>query len=145
MLAPDTRLKPFIGWRRFECKTKGEIEQFSRRMALQQYNKFKGMRVEEHLRSQRKRDELKANCRLRLASGCISAEDERMTRQTLQSLERKDSLLYKLLTDEPDLTRGSLVIEQMDESAINQKSTGKQRGLADSEVNIASQLAEATV
>ena len=142
MLAPDTKMKPFRGWRRFECKTTSEIGQFSRAMAKQQYEKFRGMKIEEHLRSQRKRNEIKANCRLRLASGCISAEDERLTRQTLQSLERKDNLLYKLITDQPDLSRGSLVIEQMDESQINQKSTGKQRGLADSEVNIASQLAE---
>lgn len=144
MLAPDTRMKPFRGWRRYECKTVAEIEQFSRCMAKQQYDKFKNMKVEEHLRSQRRRDEIKANCRLRLASGCISAEDERLTRQTLQSLQRKDHLLYRLITDQPDLTRGSLVIEQFEESTIRQLSTGKRRGLADDEVNAVSQLAEAT-
>lgn len=142
MLAPDTRMKPFVGWRRFECKTAAEIEQFSRRMAVQQYQKFRSMKVEEHLRSQRKRDELKANCRLRLASGCISAEDERLTRQTLQSLEKKDKLLYRLIYDEPDLSRGHLVIEEFEEGQI--PSTGKRRGLADADVNVMGQLAETT-
>lgn len=140
MLAPDTRMRPFVGWRRFECKTTAEIEQFSRRMAAQQFQKFRSMKVEEHLRSQRKRDELKANCRLRLASGCISAEDERMTRQTLESCEKKDRMLYQLLYAEPDLSRGSLVIEQFEEEKI--LSTGKRRGLADEDVNVMGQLAE---
>ena len=143
MLAPDTRMKPFRGWRRFECKTASEIEQFSRRMAAQQYKKFQSMKIEEHLRSQRRRGELKANCRLRLASGCISAEDERLTRQTLQSLERKDVLLQKLIFDQPDLSRGSLVIERFEEGKIKQMGNGKTRGLADDEVNAVSQLAEA--
>jgi hypothetical protein len=145
MLAPDTRMRPFRGWRRFECKTAAETEQFSRKMAAQQYGKFRSMKIEEHLRSQRKRDTIKANCRLRLASGCISAEDERLTRQTLQSLERKDTLLQKLIFDQPDLSRASLTIEQHEQPQIDAMSTGKRRGLADSDIDAVAALAGSTV
>jgi hypothetical protein len=144
MLAPDTRMRPFRGWRRVECKTRTDIENFSRRMAAQQYQRFRSMKIEEHMRSQRKRDELKANCRLRLAAGCISQEDERLTRQTLHSLERKDAIFYDMLAREPDLTKGALLIEKYDSGKIEQMGTGKRRGLADHEINAVSQLAETT-
>ena len=144
MLAPDTRMKPFVGWMRIECQTAADIEQFSRRMAMQEYNKFRGMKVEEHLRSQKKREALKANCKLRLAQGCVSPEDERLTRQTLQSLERKDQLLYRIIADEPDLSRGCLVIEKQ-ENAIGLAQYGsKKRGLADNEISGAAKIAETT-
>lgn len=145
MLAPDTRMKPFRGWRRYECKTVAETEDFSRRMARQQYQKFRSMKVEEHMRSQKKRDQLKANCRIRLAAGCISNEDERLTRQTLQSLERKDAIFYKLITDQPDLTRASLTIEQKESPVGMAEFSGKKRGLLDHEVNPVSRMAETTI
>lgn len=145
MVAPDSRMKPFRGWMRIECKTIGEIEQFSRRMAAQEYNKFKGMKVEEHMRFQAFRDRMKANCKLRLAAGCISAEDEAMTRRTLQNLERKDEAFYRMLTNEPDLSRASLVIERHEESTIKTFGSKKLRGLADDELSHAGQLAESTV
>jgi len=144
MLAPDTRMKPFKGWQRVECKTTGEVERFSRRMAIQEFQKFRSMRVEEHLRSRDKREQLKANCRLRLAQGCISTEDERLTRQTLASLERKDEAFYKMLVDEPDLTRASLVIERKEEAIGLAQFSGKRKGLADTELNSMAKLAEQT-
>lgn len=144
MLAPDTRMKPFRGWRRVECKTVSEIEQFSRRMALQQYKKMRNESCEEHLRHMKRREQIKANCRLRLASGCISAEDERLTRQTLTSLERKDQIFLKMIASEPDLSKASLVIEQCEEGKIKQMSNGKRRGLADEDINQVAQLAEMT-
>ena len=76
MLAPDTRMKPFRGWRRVECQTLSEIEQFSRRMALQQYNKMRRESCGEHLRHMKRREDIKANCRLRLASGCFGTRSE---------------------------------------------------------------------
>ncbi len=145
MLAPDTRMKPFRGWRRVECQTLSEIEQFSRRMALQQYNKMRRESCGEHLRHMKRREEIKANCRLRLASGCISQEDERLTRQTLDSVERKERLFLKMIASEPDLSRASLVIEQHEEGAIRAMSNGKKRGLQDHEIDMVSRLAEATV
>jgi hypothetical protein len=144
LVAPDTRMRPFRGWRRIECKTVSEIEQFSRRMALQEANKMRQMTVEEHMRSQAYRDRLKANCRLRLASGCISADDEAMTRKTLQNLERKDEAFYSMLASEPDLTRSSLVIERQEEPIGPAQYQRKRRGLLDSEINQVSQLAEMT-
>ncbi len=145
MVAPDTRMKPFRGWSRIECKTIADIEQFSRRMAAQEYQKFRGMKVEEHMRSQAFRDRLKANCRLRLASGCISAADEEMTKKTLQNLERKDEVFYRMLVTEPDLSRSSLVIERKEDLIGPAQYSGKRRGLADDEVNLVGKLAEATV
>lgn len=141
MVAPDTRMKPFNGWTRHECKTIAEVEQFSRRMAQQEYQKFKSMRVEEHMRSQKKREQIKANCRLRLAQGCISAEDERLTRETLASLERKDHALYALIADQVNLDKACLTIEKQEESTSLVSVLNKRRGLADDEVNAANRMA----
>lgn len=143
MIAPDSRMKPFPGWRRVQCETISEVEQFSRRMAAQEYNRFRNMKVEEHMRSATARERLKANCKLRLAQGCISAEDERLTKQTLASLEEKDRLLYRIIADEPDLTRASLVIEQQEESTSKSVVLNKKRGLQDNEVNQIGKLVEA--
>jgi hypothetical protein len=143
MVAPDTRMQPFPGYRRVQCETVAEVEQFSRRMAMQEYNKFRGMKVEEHMRSREKRERLKANCKLRLSKGCVSAEDERLTRQTLQSLEDKDRTFYRLIANEPDLTRASLVIERQEESTSAVSCLNKRRGLQDNEVNQIGKLVEA--
>jgi hypothetical protein len=142
MLAPDTRVKPFAGWHRVECRTPAEIENFSRRMAKQQFENFRSMKVEEHLRYRDKRQEIIANCKLRLAKGCISQADEYATRQTLRNMELKDELLYKLLASEPDLSRASLEIEKYDAPTIKARSEGKHQGLRDEEVNTVAQLIE---
>ncbi len=141
MVAPDSRVDPakldgFRGWRRIQCRTTAEVEQFSRRMAAQEFTKFKNVKVEEHLRHMKKREELKANCRLRLAKGCISAEDERLTRETLKSLERKDAVLMDLITKEPDLSRAHLVIEEKEESTAVHKFSDKRKGLRDDELSL---------
>jgi len=141
MIAPDTRLKPFTGWDRVECRTVREIEDFSRRLAAQEFEKFRSLKVEEHLRYKAKRDQLRANCELRLAKGCISAADEFATRRTLKNLDLKDELLYKLLSNEPDLSRASLEIEKYEAGTIK-GNTQKRRGLADEEVNAANRLVE---
>jgi|SRR5208337_2142972 len=143
MVAPDSRMKPFPGWRRVQCETISEVEQFSRRMAAQEYAKFRNMKVEEHMRSASARERLRSNCKLRLAQGCISAEDERLTRQTLASLDDKDRLLYRIIADEPDLTRASLIIEQQEESTSAVSCLNKKRGLQDNEVNQIGKLVEA--
>lgn len=142
MMAPDTRMQPFKGWHRVECRTPAEIENFSRRMARQEFEKFRGMKVEEHIRYRAKREEIKNNCRLRLAKGCISQVDEYATRMTLRNLELKDELLYKLLSSEPDLSRASLEIEKFDAQTIKARSQGKHQGLRDEEVNMVAQMIE---
>lgn len=144
MLAPDTRMRPFKGWFRWECKTVTEIEDFSRRFAAQEHNKFKSMKIEEHLRSKVKREAIAANCRLRLAQGCISPTDELATRLTLESLERKDRALYALLTEEPDLSGGSLMIEKYDAEKVRSMTAGKRRGLQDSDIDTIAALAGQT-
>lgn len=141
MIAPDSRMRPFPGMQRVECRTVGEIESFSRRYAQQEYSKFRHMKVEEHLRSSKRREQLKANCKLRLASGCISEQDELMTRKTLQSLERKDDLLLDMLFKEPDLSRACLEIERHEDGVIRANHGKKRRGLGDDDVNLIASLA----
>lgn len=140
MLAPDTRMTPFLNWTRIECHTAKETEFYSRQLARQEFEKFRSLKVEEHLRYREKREQLKTNCKLRLAKGCISEADEFATRMTLRNLELKDELLYKLLSSEPDLSRASLEIEKYDAPTIRARSNGKRRGLADEEVNTVAQL-----
>ncbi len=134
MLAPATNLQPFVNWTRIECRTAKETEFYSRQLAKQEFAKFRSLKVEEHLRYREKRDHIKANCRLRLAKGCISEADELATRMTLKSQELKDELLYKLLSSEPDLSRASLEIEKYDAPTLKAKSD-KRRGLRDDEIN----------
>jgi hypothetical protein len=142
MIAPDTRIAPFRNWTRIECQTVKETEFYSRKLAQQEFDKFRSMKVEEHLRYREEREKRKANCRLRLAKGCISEADEYATRLTLKNLELKDELLYKLLANEPDLSRASLEIEKYDHATIKARGQGKRAGLADHELNIAAKLAE---
>jgi len=141
MLAPDTHLKPFIGWDRIECQTVAETEHLSRRMAKQEFEKFRSLKVEEHLRYKAHRDRIRDNCTLRLAKGCISAADEYATRMTIRNLDAKDEALYKLLANEPDLSRASLEIERYEAGTIKAK-TQKRRGLQDDEINLANSLIE---
>lgn len=142
MLAPDTKMKPFDGWYRIECHTVQETEHYSRLLAKQEFEKFRSMKVADHLRYKEKREQIRANCLLRLAKGCISAADEQATRMTLKNVELKDELLYKLIATEPDLSRASLEIEKYDFETIKARGQGKRAGLADHEVNIAAKLAE---
>lgn len=142
MMAPDTRMAPFLGWRRVECKTVSEIENFSRRFAAQEFTKFRNMKIEEHVRAQKRLNDIENNCKLRLAKGCISANDEALTRRTLQGIDRKRTTLYNLIANEPDLTRSCLNIEKYDAGKLAQMSEGKRRGLADSEVDGMAQLIE---
>ena len=141
MIAPDTRMNPFPNWTRIECRTVKETEFYSRKLAAQEFAKFRSMKVEEHLRYKEKRDQITSNCRLRLAKGCISEADEFATRMTLKSQELKDELLYKLLASEPDLSRASLEIEKYDAPTLKAKSQ-KRRGLSDEEVNPVNKMLE---
>ena len=68
-----------------------------------------------------------------------------MTRRTLQNLERKDETFYRMLTNEPGLSRASLVIERQEDVIGNAQYSRKRRGLADDELNLAGKLAESTV
>lgn len=141
MLAPDTRMNPFPNWTRIECRTAKETEFYSRKMARQEFEKFRSLKIEEHLRYKEKREQIAANCRLRLAKGCISEADEYATRMTLKNVELKDELLYKLLSSEPDLSRASLEIEKYDAQTIKAKGE-KRRGLSDEEVNPMNEMLE---
>lgn len=140
MMAPDSRMAAFPGWTRVVCRTTQETEFYSRKLARQEFDRFRSLKIEEHLRYKEAREKIKSNCRLRLAKGCISANDEMATRNTLKNLELKDELLYKLLATEPDLSRASLEIEKYDASTIAQRTLAKRRGLADDEINSVGEL-----
>ncbi len=142
MLAPDTKMQPFRNWTRIECRTVQETEFYSRKLAAQEFAKFRSLKVEEHIRYKEKREQLRSNCLLRLAKGCISEADEYATRMTLRNVEAKDELLYKLLAHEPDLSRASLEIEKYDAATIKQRRNGKIAGLQDSDINSVAQLVE---
>lgn len=142
MIAPDSRMNAWPGWTRIVCRNAQETEFYSRKLAMQEFNRFRGMKVEEHLRYKEERDKRIANCKLRLAKGCISAADELATRNTLRSFELKNELLYKLLTSEPDLSRASLEIEKYDAETIRSRSNGKRQGLSDGEINTVAEMME---
>lgn len=142
MVAPDTQVQPFPNWHRIECRTVQETEFYSRKLAAQEFAKFRSMKVEEHLRYKKERDQRITSCKLRLQKGCISQADEALTRKTLRSFELKDELLYKLLSTEPDLSRASLEIEKFDAQTIKQRRNGKRPGLKDEDVNPVHQLIE---
>lgn len=144
MIAPDTRMVPFRGWMRHEARTVAEIESLSRRLARQEWEKYRSAKVEEHLRSLAHRERIRENCKLRLARGCISPADEAATRRTLDSLDAKDKLLYKLIATEPDLSRASLVIERQEQPVGPAQWQGKRRGLADGELAEMVRLAQET-
>lgn len=121
MIAPHTDILPhqlgYRMWHRVECHSVTEIENFSRRFRDQQAEKFRSMKIEEHLRSQARRERLRANCRLRIASGCVSEADEVANRRILQSLDRQDDFLFKMVSEAPEnIIRGCLEIEKKEES-----------------------------
>lgn len=112
MVAPHTDMKPLPLYARVECNTVSSIDAMSKKMAAQEEYKMRGLQVEERLRALPKWQEIAAKSRRRLEEGCISAADEAMTRNNLASVERKMTLLEKLLIGELNLTEGALEIER---------------------------------
>jgi hypothetical protein len=111
MLAPHTAMKPFLGYRKVECSTIADIDRMSRRMATQEENKLRGLKVEEMLRSLPRWEQIISNCKLRLAAGCISRNDEALTRSTLANMERKKAKLIEIMMGTTSVAESSLVIE----------------------------------
>lgn len=112
MLAPHTLMKPFPGYQKIECTTIPDIERMSKRMAVQEENKLRGLKVEEMLRSFPKWEQIISNCRLRLAQGCISKADESLTRHTLASMERKKAKLIEIMAGTTQVAESCLEIER---------------------------------
>ena len=96
MLAPDTKMPAPLNWLRIECRTVQETEFYSRKLAMQEFEKYRSMKVEEHIRYKAKRDQMRTACTLRLAQGCISEADEIRCRHYPALVRiKKDELLYK--------------------------------------------------
>lgn len=111
MLAPHTLMKTFPGYQRIECTTLSDITRMSRKMATQEENKLRGLKVEEMMRSLPKWEQIISNCKLRLAAGCISKADEALTKHTLASMERKKARLIEIMLGTTSVAESSLVIE----------------------------------
>jgi hypothetical protein len=112
MLAPHTDLKPFPYYERVETKTVREIEKMSKKMATQEEAKIRGMKIEEHLRSVERWNDIERRCLARLEKGCVSQVDEAMTRNTLASVLRKRDLFEKLIHSSESMVDGALWIER---------------------------------
>lgn len=112
MLSPHTSMKPWPGYRLIEATNVREIEKWSKRMREQEEIKLRKMKIEEHLRALPEWERRIANCRLRLAQGCISTLDEAMTKHSLASFERKKDMLMNLMTGQGSLLEGCLEIEK---------------------------------
>lgn len=112
MLAPHTLMKPFPGYQKIECSTIRDIEKMSRKMATQEENKLRGLKVEEMMRSLPRWETIISSCRLRLANGCISNADEALTRHTLASMERKKAKLIEIMAGNTTVAESCLEIEK---------------------------------
>lgn len=112
MLAPHTLMPCFPGYQRIECSTIADIERYSKKMAIQEENKLRGLKIEEMVRALPKWEQIISNCKLRLAAGCISNADEALTRSTLASMERKRAKLIEIMVGGSTMSESSLVIEQ---------------------------------
>lgn len=111
MLAPHTLMVPFPGYQKVECSSVREIEKWSRRMAQQEENNLRGLKVEEMMRSLPRWEQIITNCKLRLAHGCISNADEAVTKHTLASMERKKAKLIEIMMGNTSVAESSLAIE----------------------------------
>lgn len=112
MLAPHTLMPCFPGYQKIECTTPSDIERMSRKMATQEENKLRGLKIEEMVRALPKWEQIISNCKLRLAAGCISNADEALTKSTLASMERKRARLIEIMVGNATMSENSLVIEQ---------------------------------
>jgi hypothetical protein len=101
MLAPHTDLHPFPGYRREEASTLRDIERLSKALRLQEESKMRGMKIEEHLRAQKKWDDQEARIKLHRASGYKSENDKIVCERILKSIERRRQTLYQLLLGSP--------------------------------------------
>jgi hypothetical protein len=111
MLAPHTKMKPLPGFERIELTTVWEIEAFSRKFAKQETDKIKNMKAEEHLRNQKRRNEIRTACRLRIAQA-FSEADVLMNKKILASLERQDNALMRAISEDSTMITGCLEIEK---------------------------------
>jgi hypothetical protein len=112
MPAPHSQMQPFPGYERIETNTLSSISRMSKLMAAQEEKKMRELKVSEQLRALPKWEQIIANCKLRLANGCISKADEAITKSTLASVERKMSLLVSLMSGQGVVGVGCLEIEK---------------------------------
>lgn len=86
-------------WGYYEAKTAREKDSVSGRMAAQLYEKKKSMKVEQHMREQRKRNELRCSARLRLAQAPTKL-DAMCNQKIIQRIDADESQFFKDLAEE---------------------------------------------
>lgn len=131
-LSPDNRITdPALvgrrGWRSFEAKTAKEKEDVATRMAAQLWERKRSMQVEQHMREQRQRNELRASAQIRLANP-KSQFDALCNQKIIERLDEDEQKFFKLLSDEFDPTKRSSGLEiEWKEAAIGFAARGDKR------------------
>lgn len=103
-LSPDNRIRSaeklgWKGWQCFEANTAREKESVGARMAEQLWQKKRNMKIQQVLREQEKRNELKASARIRLAKSHTQF-DTLCNKKILERLEQDEDRLYRELSEE---------------------------------------------
>lgn len=105
-LSPDNRITDpaKLGWNPaewsfYEAKTAREKDSVSGRMAAQLYEKKKSMKVEQHMREQAKRNELRCSARLRLAQAPTKL-DAMCNQSIIARIDADESQFFKDLAEE---------------------------------------------
>jgi hypothetical protein len=105
-LSPDNRIRDprKLGWNpaewgMYEAKTAREKESISGRMAAQLYEKKKSMKVEQHMREQAKRNELRCSARLRLAQSPTQL-DAMCNQKIIERIDADETQFFKDLAEE---------------------------------------------
>jgi len=83
-------------WRRCEAVGAKEIERVSLIMSRQLEEKKRKMKVQQHLREQQHRDQLKARCRIRIAQA-YSGNDVEMNRRLLKRTEEQEDRFMRMI------------------------------------------------
>lgn len=105
-LSPDNRISDpeKLGWNPtewgfYEANTAREKDAVSGRMAAQLYEKKKSMKVEQHLREQRKRNELRASAQIRLAQAPTKL-DAMCNQSIIARIDADETQFFKDLAEE---------------------------------------------
>lgn len=132
ILSPDNRItdpakvgRP--GWHSFEARTAKEKEDVAARMAAQLWAKKKDMQIQQHVREQKKRNELRASAQLRLAQS-KTAFDAECQKAIIRRMDEDDEKFFHLLSDEFDPTKRTSGLEiEWKEAAIGMAARGDKR------------------
>jgi len=135
-IAPDNRCTDPArmgkkGWHAVEAKTAKEKEYYAAKMAEQLWLKKKDMKIQQHMREQSRRNELRASAQIRLAKS-PSKLDALCNQKIIERMDEDESKFFKLLCEEFDPTKRTSGLEmEFKEATIGFAARGEKRaGLA---------------